>query len=325
MTAGPGLFVVGAPKSGTTSMTRWLAGHPDVYVSVPKEPFYWASDFPGLRAHYGFESRAAYDALFACDEAQRALLRAEGSTFYLYSRRAVADIVAAAGEGPAPRFVVALRNPVDLLISYHRTQLVALNETETDFGAAWSRSLAGGGPDTTPLDPKVVDYPMIGALGAAMARLLAQVPRSDVHVVWFDELRADAQATWDGLADFAGLDRTPLPDAEQHNASLKTYRFGALRRLMHRPPGPLAAPVRRLRQWSRTSDSGAVARLKRTMWRPVEHPSAGPETRARVAEHFRDDIGLLGRLVGRDLSGWLDEPEPAGAPENGSHPAAPVP
>ncbi|CAN5138666.1 hypothetical protein BH20ACT5_BH20ACT5_07850 [soil metagenome] len=40
----PELYLIGAPKCGTTSLAGWLAGHPEVYFSVPKEPFYWASD-----------------------------------------------------------------------------------------------------------------------------------------------------------------------------------------------------------------------------------------------------------------------------------------
>lgn len=60
----PNAYIVGAPKAGTTSLSQWLAQHPDVFFSVPKEPFYWASDYPGLRRHYGFETREAYEALF---------------------------------------------------------------------------------------------------------------------------------------------------------------------------------------------------------------------------------------------------------------------
>ena len=155
----PDVFVIGAPKAGTTSITRWLNSRDDVHVSVPKEPYYWATDYPRLRRHYGFYTREAYEALYDSVAAGPGMRLVDGSTVYLYSKVAVPDIMAAV---PAPLFIVALRNPVDLLVSYHRTQLVALNEDEPDFGRAWERSLAGKPPATDPLDPKLVDYPLVG-------------------------------------------------------------------------------------------------------------------------------------------------------------------
>ena len=58
------LYLIGAPKAGTTSVASWLSEHPDVFWSTPKEPFYWAADYPRMRALYGFETRAQYQHLF---------------------------------------------------------------------------------------------------------------------------------------------------------------------------------------------------------------------------------------------------------------------
>lgn len=301
----PSVYLIGAPKAGTTSLAYWLAGHPEVFFSVPKEPYHWASDYPGLRAHYGFDSRAAYEQLFAAPDAGRARLRAEGSTNYLYSRSAVPAILADVGQ---PRFIVALRQPADLLRSYHRTQLVTLNEDETDFAAAWRRSLDGRGPQTTPLDPKLVDYPMVGGLGAAVERLLGLVPRDSVHFVLFDDLAADPATTWTDLTAFLDIAQAPSPSFEIHNASTKTYRSASLRRLTHRPPALLAGPMRQLRQWSRTTSNPLAAKLKATMWRPQGRPQANPAVRACVTQFFAADIQRLGELIDRDLSPWVRVP-----------------
>lgn len=298
----PGVYLIGAPKCGTTSLARWLGEHPSVYLSVPKEPYFWAADYPRMRAHYGFETRKAYEALYAGPTAQGATHRVDGSTTYLYSECAVRDIDAAV---PTARFVVALRNPADLLISYHRTQLVALNESETDFARAWTRSLAGGLPDTDPLDPKLLDYPMVGRLGAAVERLLSTVGRDRVHVVVLEDLAADPASTWRGLCSFLDLDPDPAPSFEVHNASTKTARSTVLRRLTHRPPALLQAPVRLVRQWSRTTSNRFVADLKARMWRPAASPTVEVSVREEVLEQLRTDVELLARLVDRDLSRWL--------------------
>src|SRR5579872_1954454 len=41
----PNFFLVGAMKSGTTSLYRYLNAHPQVYMSPIKEPNYFCSDF----------------------------------------------------------------------------------------------------------------------------------------------------------------------------------------------------------------------------------------------------------------------------------------
>ncbi len=297
----PNVYLVGAPKCGTTSLARWLDEHPAVYLSVPKEPYHWAADYPRMRAHYGFDTRRAYEDLYASQAARSATLRVDGSTNYLYSQCAVADISAAV---PDARLVVTVRNPVDLLVSYHRTQLVALNETETDFATAWRRSLAGDLPATDPLDSKLLDYPTVGRLGAAVERLLAIVPRERVHFVLFDDLAADPGRTWRELTAFLGIQPEPEPQFEVHNASNKAYRSAMLRRLTHRPPAALEAPIRRLRQWSRTTGNPLVAAGKARMWRSAQTPRVSDEIRHEVAEYLGPDVDKLAVLLERSLPQW---------------------
>ena len=38
----PGFFIVGAPRCGTTAMSTYLSGHPEVCFSVPKENHFFA-------------------------------------------------------------------------------------------------------------------------------------------------------------------------------------------------------------------------------------------------------------------------------------------
>ncbi len=295
------LYLVGAPKAGTTSVASWLGQHPDVFWSTPKEPFYWAADYPRMRAHYGFDTRASYERLYRSPRAAAATVRGDGSTTYLYSRTAIPDILAAQ---PDARFIVCLRDPLDMLVSYHRTQLVALNETEGDFGTAWRRSLDGGRPETDPLDPKLVDYPLVGRLGAAIGRLLTTVARERVHFVLFDDLVNDPSQTWRGLTEFLGIPTQPEPSFDVHNASNKAYRSAVLRRLTHRPPALLEAPIRVLRQWSRTTANPLVAVGKARMWRSAAGPRVSDEVRSEVAEYLRADVDRLATLLERSLPEW---------------------
>jgi len=205
----PDVYLIGAPKAGSTSLARWLGEHPDVFVSTPKEPAYWASDFPEMRRHHGFETRTDYETLYTGPGAATARRLVDASTVYLYSETAAKDIMTAA---PHALFIVALRDPVDLVVSYHRSQLVVLSEDEPDFAVAWSRSLRGELPSTGRLlDSKLVDYQMIGRLGAAVERLLAVVPRERAHFVRFAELTNHPHRVWSSLTDFLGVTSPFVP------------------------------------------------------------------------------------------------------------------
>jgi Sulfotransferase domain len=311
----PDVYLIGAPKSGTTSVASWLAQHPQVYWSVPKEPFYWASDYPRMRRHHGFVTRNDYEELFSSQGAREADIRAEGSTTYLYSSTAVPAILKAV---PHARFIVCVRNPADLLVSWHRTQLVTMNESEPDFGRAWRRSLAGRLPDTDLLDPKLLDYPMVGGLGAAVARLFSTVERDRVHIVVLDDLREDPGQVWTRLAEFMGIDPAARPDLRARNASDKAIRFRALQHVLLRPPQPLAPAVRGLRQWSRTSRLPGVRSARALLWRHEKRPTASALDRNAVLEHFEPDIELLSGLLGRDLSAWTTRIDETSMGEVGS-------
>jgi Sulfotransferase domain len=296
----PGVYLIGAPKAGTTSVAAWLAGHPDVHVSQPKEPFFWASDYPRMREHYGFADREAYSSLFRDKVAGGSQHRVDASTTYLYSQCAVPDILERVAD---PRFLVCVRNPVDLLVSYHRTQVVALNEPEDDFARAWRRGRPAEG-EASALDAKLLDYDTVGRQGAAVERVQRLAGPERVHVVVFDDLVAEPRQVWDRLLGFLRLASAPLPEVARHNPSNKTARWKGLRRTMHRPPAAIAPAVRRLRQWARTTDSAAVGRAKNLLWKPTERPHIDDDLRRELEATFVEDVELLGRLLGRDLTGW---------------------
>jgi len=300
----PDVYLIGAPKAGTTSLSRWMASHPDLYFSKPKEPAFWATDYPRVREIRGFDTREAYEQLFTGPEARGSNHLAEGSTVYLYSREAVPAIVAEVGD--AARFVVALRNPADLVVSFHRTQQLLLNEDEPNFETAWYRSLEGGLPGTDLLDPKLVDYSRVGSLGQAVSQILDVVDRSRVHFVRFENLRDRPEQVWRDLTSFLSLSQEIVPSFEVHNPSNRTFRSPALHRLRNRPPAILAGPVRRLRHLSLRSRRFKALRNS-LWWREQPKPQVSEEMRVKLTAHFAADVALLSRLIDQDLSSWAGD------------------
>src|SRR4029078_338240 len=91
----PNLFIVGAPRSGTTALHAYLSTHPDVFMSDPKEPMYWADDLPGAMrsSHAPVATLDEYLALFAKAEPRHRVI-GEASPIYLRSRSAIPRIEA---------------------------------------------------------------------------------------------------------------------------------------------------------------------------------------------------------------------------------------
>src|ERR1700722_9026460 len=107
----PDFFIVGAPKTGTTSLHRTLRAHPQIYMPLLKEPRFLASDMRPRDGHARAPSELGYPAtmdeyLALFTDAAPEQRVGEASAFYLWSRSAAASIAALQ---PAARIIATLR------------------------------------------------------------------------------------------------------------------------------------------------------------------------------------------------------------------------
>ena len=118
-------FLIGAPKSGTTSVGAWLDASPHVALSSVKEPRHF-TDFAARVWHRSARgpfvdtlaaTRDAYEATFRPTGATRWKL--DASTDYL-SCAASPDLIAAFARDHDVRVIAILRDPVDRVVSEHR-------------------------------------------------------------------------------------------------------------------------------------------------------------------------------------------------------------
>ena len=117
----PNFLLIGAGKSGTTAIYRYLQAHPQIYMSALKEPQFFAiagqpiSDFPDLR---GYEQEVvtdlqSYEQLFARFAGEVAI--GEASTWYLYNPQALDRIQQSL---PNVKLIAILRHPVERAYSH---------------------------------------------------------------------------------------------------------------------------------------------------------------------------------------------------------------
>jgi Sulfotransferase domain len=301
----PDFFIVGAPKCGTTALYNYLEAHPGIFMSPVKEPHYFYSDFrtgtdPSTRVG-GFARPEHYGRLFA--KARSDQLCGEGSTLYLFSRSAIPEILRA---NPKAKLIAMVRNPLDMLVSFHGQKTYNLEEDEGDFAVAWKLSEARSRGYKVPAGcraPEQLDYRAVGRLGEQTARLLGTAPADQVHVVVFDDLVSDAAAVYRAALQFLGLADPGRTDFSVVNAR-KEHVLPWLSEFLLQPPFPLNQ-VKSLLKRRFPAQLKRVGRSIRAInSRPAPRPEVDAELRREMAAEFADDIELLGSLINRDLSHW---------------------
>lgn len=311
--------IVGAPRCGTTALSRFLAAHPGVCFSKPKEPHFFAvSDLAGLgRENVEAIVRDNYlNRFFAHFHGNESML-AEGSVSYLYASERVKALLAV---WPDAKFIISLRDPMHLLPSIHQRLLYQGDENIRDFNRAWrlnSERAAGRRIPRSCLDARLLRYDEIGRLGARVAEFFEAVGKERCLVLLYDDLARDPEAVFGRVLDFLGLPPFHY-QGERRRRARKGFRFGWLQRLLKRPPvvtrALLAGEHYRQRVTQRPQqEPGAPAKLvmkarkKLIAWnqRPAPDIWIAPDVEQDIRATFRADVEALGALIGRDLSHWL--------------------
>ena len=289
----PNLFLLGAPKCGTTSLAHWLGRHRAIYLSPVKEPHHYNKD--DHRADY--PERERYLALFHGAGAEHRY-RLEASTWYLHSRLAVSEILR---DCPQARFIVCLRNPVDMAFSLHGHFVSkTARETVRDFEQAWELSdwrLRGEAIGCRAVNPSHLAYKHACRLGTQVQRLLGQVEPDRVHFVVLDDLKAHEAQTLRQVLAFLDLEPDISLALPADNVR-RDVRYPAMELALK---GLENAKLRLGLGGVSTGAGRLVARLN-TASQPAR---LSPAMRERLTVDFEEEIRSLWRGIGRSYPQWL--------------------
>lgn len=312
-------FFVGAPRCGTTSLAKYLRGHPQACLSRPKEPHFFAiNDLRGkpedeLR---GIVKEKYVERFFAHRDGSPVL--SEGSVSYLYAPERLEPILKL---WPRARFVICVRNPLQMVPSLHQRNFVNGDETVRDFAEAWRLVPERRNGQRIPrscLDPRLLDYWEAGYLGRRVENFLKIIGPDRCHISIFDDLKADSRGEYRRVLEFLELPDDGKAVFERH-AESRDCRIPWLQRLLQRPPkfaiGLLDSDD--LHNPRFAEESGPVLRklleLRNAIldWNevPAERRRVDPAILDEMRSMYADDVELLSSILNRDLSHWM-QPEP---------------
>lgn len=290
----PNLFILGAPKCGTTTLAAWLAQHPQVYFSPEKEPRHFYAPYGELI------SRESYEALFEQAPADAKYL-GEASVWYLFGGTAVPKILE---YNPEARFIVCLRNPVKMAPSLHAQMLYTGKELISNFEDAWKASDQRYAGEHIGIfgfdhqgDPACMAYKQACMLGQQVEILLQQIDKERVLFVLLEDLSANPEETWDQIQDFLGLAHFAGFPLRAHNQA-KRRKFLGLQRFTL-----FAENLKR--RLGIKKRFGILAIFNRRNVAKEKYPPPPKELQKSMQQTFRDDILKLSNLVNRNLSNWL--------------------
>lgn len=293
----PDIMLVGAAKSGTTSIAHQFTRHPGVFLPMAKkEPHFFS--FNEEKPPY--EDKDFVKTLIWKPQDYAALYRpapadaliADCSTSYLYRHRtAIPHLLRVYGsKAQALSMSAILRDPVERAYS-HWLYLVRNGHEGLPFEKA--------------LDPEVIakrkkqrwgfDYLGYGLYAEAVERFRSTFPAFKVYLL--EDLK-DPQWTFDDICDRAGIGRIEVEMVQSNPGGIpknrmfvRTIRRNPLiRSLSHLLPDSLRSSMRAKRD----------GMLKQAL----ERPEMPQQARAMLNAYYREDVERLSGIIGRDLSKW---------------------
>lgn len=289
----PNFFIVGAAKSGTTSLYHCLAQHPDVFMPELKEPHYFV-DWGKYVSSLG-----EYEALFSGVSGQKAI--GEASTGYLFEQETPGRIK---GLIPGARIIIILRNPADMAFALwrHMRRLGKRGEK-----LSFEKALAA--------EPGRMADPAFRAcqfeswhgnfyyFGRALYhgqvnRYIDAFGPDRVLVLIFEEFREDPLGMCRQVFGFLGVDTGFRPEASAKNVG-REVRHRGLKKLLDEPTPSQARLAALLPEGLRAGGRRLLVRLNSKPVHPLD-----PVLKKELMDRFMPDVKMLEGLLGRDLSLW---------------------
>lgn len=292
----PNFFIIGAPKCGTTTLAHWLSQTPSVFMSDPKEPHYYSPDYLQAWSRTYDPRRDDYEALF--DQATDAHVAVgEASTNYLWSKTAVGNILT---DVPDARFIVCLRNPVDMARSLHGHLLFWGHEVIADFEAAWRAQQKRNevGEPLVPWfpNPQMLQYGDYCSTGTQLERAVEIVDKDRLHVVLIDDLAKTPEATYRGVIDFLRAEAADINYRSQNKTRQRRSNglHHLVRKIRHggegRLPANILAHIRKANERWNVKDG--------------KTPALSAQFRRELTDYFKEEVEKLEQITGKDLSAW---------------------
>jgi len=293
----PNLFIVGAAKSGTTSLHNYLNQHPDVFMCTPKEPHFLINNEIGKdRIPVGICSENEYLNLFLAGEEKK--YRGESSVMYLmFPEIVIPKINQQFGE--ECKIIIMLRNPIERAYSGFQ-HVKRYNEKEdcTDFKSAWniSEERYFSKPEMTPASR----YKELGLYYKQVKSYLDGM--KNVHIIIYDDYQNDFKNEMIKVFDFLGINNINIDSDKRHMEGGWQWEDEKMKRLLTKKNAiksvlKVLIPFKGLRK---------SIRQKIQNRNTLVVPKISDEDKNMLQRFYKKDVKKLSDLLEKNLNYWTE-------------------
>ena len=300
----PNFLIIGAAKSGTSSLYAYLKQHPQIYLCPTKETNFFAFEgeeinFPGLRQN---ESTKSYQAGFKTDlESYQKQFKPKDSEIaigeacpsYLYIPKAAERIKQYI---PDVKLIVILRDPIQRAYSnflhhirdrveHYENFIEALEAEEWRIQKGWWWGF---------------HYRNAGLYFEQLKRYFELFDRNNITVYLYEDFKVNPLLILENIFQFLSVDDKFIP-----NVSAKYNRTAIPKNRTLDALIKESSPIKSIYQLLVPNKLRKNLTAKLTNLNPTIKPQISPELRKELIPLLREDILKLQELIQQDLSKWL--------------------
>lgn len=299
----PNFLIVGAAKSGTTSLYRYLNEHPEIYMprEIKETFFFTGKDFKDVNLESGNYGAAVitllerYMSLF--DEAEKGNFRVIGEACVGYLYYCKETIPKVKKYIPEANIIIILRNPIDRAYSnymhhvrdgyekYCFEDALRLETERKEKKWWWGYCLKEAG----------LYYSQVKAYWENF---------NCVKIYLYDDLKRDSISLVQDIYKFLGVDPNFVPDVTKKYNISGAQKNKWLHALLSKQ-NPLKSAFKPVLKVLMPEEKRREL-IEHIKIKNLQKPCMKPETREYLKNFYREDIMKLQDLIQRDLSGWLN-------------------
>lgn len=215
MTQIPNLFLIGAPKCGTTALIEELSTHPEIYSRIKEPRYFDARTVYDYESDYPVKNLDQYLSFYDAEEAKNATYRVDASTMVMYRQDSINDILELS---PHAKFIAILRDPLSASKSWHLHRLhhtvTRLREVSFHFEECWDlleKRMAGSGFPDNCRNRFLFRYDLIYRYELYLPFLDRIIDPANILFINYDVYRENPALVHDSVFRFLKLNPVPIP------------------------------------------------------------------------------------------------------------------
>lgn len=298
----PNFLIIGAAKSGTSSLYMYLQQHPEIYMSPVKEPHYFSFDKnskmtsgPGDTISQAITDLETYLQLFDGVVSESAI--GEASTSYLYHPEAAKRIY---NTIPDVKLIAILRNPVERAFSAYMHVVRDQRETSQNFEEALHKEEERKQANWDP----IWHFTNVGFYYEQLSRYYNLFPKDQIKVYLYEELAENPLVLLNDIYFYLSVDPNFTVDTSvRFNVSgeQKSKLIYSISQRLFNSPNPIRWFSRRFIpeqfRWMVTNRVREINLVKQQIPK---------QQRYHLMDLYKEDIIRLEALIQKDLSHWLE-------------------